>query len=227
MFMKCISALLILSCVVTPCRGDVIILKNGKEFRGELNNKNALHLNPLSVEKITILLEKIGSRESKLVTFDACDVDKIILEILKGKQIIDLESLRQQSFAKMNPEIQQGGNIEQGTSAEIPGNPGHSETEITPESEDVHGNGIWLDEKKRGIALAGGGFLALSIGALAGFGDDGHLNSANYVFIGIGVTLMSYGIFKLLQTHSRPSKSIVQLDVGQKDIIGLSIRWRF
>lgn len=227
MFIKHLSALLILFILVQPCSADVIILKNGKKYRGELNDRNTIQLNPLSVEKISILLEKIGSRESKYVTFDARDIDKIILEIFEAKQIIDLEALRQQSFAKEDQKIRQGDNPQQEVPAEPPSESGLSEKHTPPQSKVTHANNIWSGGKKTGLALTGGGFLALSVGALAGFGEDRQLNSVNYVLIGMGVALMSYGVFKLVQTRSRLSKSVVHLDIDPKGTIGLSIRWRF
>ncbi|NIO02207.1 MAG: hypothetical protein GTO42_08700 [Candidatus Latescibacteria bacterium] len=225
--MRWIAALIVLSFTVSPCRADVIILKNGERYKGELNNRNTIQLNPLSVEKITILLEKVGSRESKLVTFDARDVDKIILEIFKAKQIIDLASLRQQSFAKTEKEGQQGDNIQQGIPVEPPGESSLPEAGIPLKSEEVHATNIRSGEKKTGIALTGGGFLALSVGAVAGFGDDRHLNAVNYILIGVGAALMSYGIFKVVQARSRLSESNVQLGIAPKGTVGLSIRWRF
>jgi hypothetical protein len=227
MYIRYFSALLILLILVQPCSADVIILKNGKRYKGELNDRNTIQLNPLSIEKISILLETTGNRESKYATFDACDVDKIILEIFEAKQIIDLEDLRQQSFAKKDQKIRQGDNSHQGVPAGPSSKSGLSEKGIPPASEDTHADNIWRGEKKTGLMLTSGGFLVLSVGALAGFGEDGQLNSVNYVLIGMGVALMSYGVFKLVPFRSRLSKSVVYLDIDPARTIGLAIRWRF
>ena len=220
------AAILILLCSVLPCRADVVILKNGKEYRGELNNARTLHLNPLSLDKITILLEKGGSPESKLVTFDARDVDKIILETFEAKQIIDLSALRQQRFERPEAESpRERPTLETGESVVVTPDTETGETE--PPDSDLWGDDSWKSNRIKGFGLAGGGALLLGTGALIGFGGDGDLNGANFFLIGAGAGLVGYGLYKALKARPDGPGSEIQLEVDPSGGAGVSIRWRF
>ncbi|MEE9268739.1 MAG: hypothetical protein V3V49_00600 [Candidatus Krumholzibacteria bacterium] len=240
-----VLALILPAFCVALCKADILILTDGTTYRGELDNQTTLHLNPLSLKKITILLERGGSRESKLVTFDARDVRRIILEVFEGREIIDLAGLRERQLEMQKQAAaarEKGKNAEQ--LAEPPEKPQVISLEFPQDDPSSHGDDAAMagvDPSARdinsGLLLVGSGFVALGVGAVVGFGDEKNspdgsesgreLGATNYVLIAAGAGVMAYGFLRVFRGRKETRPPAVQLGLGTGGMVLVGSRWRF
>jgi hypothetical protein len=227
--------LLVASMLASSAFADTVVLKSGERYSGSVSNKRILHLNPLSLAKITITDGNGPNGRFDMISFDARQVEKIIVESEGARNVINLEELRQQDYEASKP---------RDDFAPEPDDAAGEVLQVDGDEENPWGVGgapeddIWRRETHTeiGKVMLATGVLSLGIGAIVKFGKDENVpegnepdkeyNGFNYVLIVGGAALAAAGLIKIARDRRGRRFSWVELERGAIGDVLVCARWR-
>jgi hypothetical protein len=203
-------AVLVLSTFV-PQQGlaDVVVLRNQKQYRGTIANRDAFSKNPATLDIVSVLPSDAAGDSTDILRIAAADIEYVILEDGADKRVFDMRTLRSTPPMASETALRTSGQVlSHGTSTNA--------------------------NRTVGAVLGATGIIAAGIGLAFKFGGpkltgtgsslqlvDESYNGANYALFVCGLAMSITGVV----VASIPSDGAIALNRPQTTYLGASIHF--